>query len=80
MVPQHYAASLVGRQLLLDVPGASAGTISWTVLRYSPATNCFYVQSEGGVSEYLGWKDVRAALDASLLRVVGEVGEVGEIT
>ena len=73
MVRQRYAESLVGRQLFLEVPGASGGTISWTVLRYKPATNCLYVQSEGGVREYLGWKDVREALDASLLRVVGEV-------
>ena len=72
MVRQHYAESLVGRRLLLQPAGASEATISWTVLRYSSATNCLYVQSEGGVSEYLGWKDVREALEASLLRVVGE--------
>ena len=72
MVRQYYAESLVGRRLLLQSLGASEATISWTVLRYSPATNCLYVQSEGGVSEYLGWKDVREALEASLLRVVGE--------
>ena len=72
MVTQHYAESLVGRRLLLQPPGASEGTISWMVLRYSPATNCLTVQSEGGVSDYLGWKDVREALEASLLRVVGE--------
>ena len=72
MIRQRYAESLVGRRLLLVTPGSSSGTVSWTVLRYSPATNCFTVRSEGGVSDYLGWKDVREALEASLLRVEGE--------
>ena len=75
MVTQFYAASLVGRRLQLETPGASAGTISWVVERYSSATNCLTVRSEGGVTEYLGWKDVKEALTASLLRVVGELQE-----
>ena len=70
---QAYAHSLVGRRLVLNPPGRLAGTIWWHVLRYSLATNCLTVRSEGGVKDYLGWKEVKAALDASLLQVVGEV-------
>ena len=73
MIRQRYAESLVGRRLQLEAPGAFEGTISWMVERYSPATNCLTVRSEGGVTDYLGWKDVKEALDASLLRVVREI-------